>query len=118
MRIGGGTKTSKINKPGERLQAEDFAKLFSKNTPLIDTRSPLDFAQGSFPFAENLPLMRDKQRELVGICYKNQGQQQALDLGHKLVQGRLKQARLEAWLQCIKNNPHGALFCFRGGLRS
>ncbi|MBE8190517.1 MAG: tRNA 2-selenouridine(34) synthase MnmH [Candidatus Thioglobus sp.] len=100
------------------IQAEDFAKLFIKNTPLIDTRSPLEFAQGSFPFAKNLPLMSDKQRELVGICYKNQGQQSALDLGHKLVQGQLKQARLEAWLQFIKNNPHGALFCFRGGLRS
>ncbi len=53
-----------------------------------------------------------------GTCYKNKGQEQAIALGHELVQGEVKQARLDAWLEFIKNNPNGALYCFRGGLRS
>jgi len=62
--------------------------------------------------------MSDKERELVGTCYKNKGQEKAIELGHELVQGEVKQERLDAWLEFIKNNPNGALYCFRGGMRS
>ena len=96
----------------------DFTQLFTNNTPLIDTRAPLEFEHGAFPNTQNLPLINNQQRQQIGICYKNKGQQQALDLGHKLVHGAAKQARVSVWLEFIKNNPNGALYCFRGGLRS
>jgi len=102
----------------ELTQIEDFTQLFIGDTPLIDTRAPIEFEQGAFPNTSSLPLMSDKERELVGTCYKNKGQAKAIVLGHELVQGEIKQARLDAWLEFIKNNPNGALYCFRGGLRS
>lgn len=99
-------------------QIHDFTRLFTRDTPLIDARSPIEFAQGSFPLAQNLALMSDKQRELIGICYKNHGQENAIKLGHKLICGDVKAARIQAWLRFVKSHPDGALYCFRGGLRS
>ena len=102
----------------ELTKIDDFTQLFIGDTPLIDTRAPIEFDQGAFPFTQSLPLMSDSERELIGTCYKNKGQEQAVALGHELVQGEIKQARLDAWLEFIKNNPNGALYCFRGGMRS
>lgn len=96
----------------------DFTRLFKNDTALIDTRSPIEFEQGSFPCAKNLPLMNTKERELVGTCYKQKGQVKAIKLGNKLVSGERKNNRIEAWIEFIKKHPNGALYCFRGGLRS
>jgi tRNA 2-selenouridine synthase len=85
---------------------------------MIDTRAPIEFARGAFPGAVNLPLMTDEERERVGTCYKQYGQDAAIALGHKLVQGQVKESRLRAWLDFAKANPGGYLYCFRGGLRS
>ncbi len=104
--------------PKSLTQIEDFYSLVSNNTPMFDTRAPIEFAQGAFPHTHSLPLMSDKERELVGTCYKNKGQDKAVLLGHELVQGEVKQARLDAWLAFIKKHPNGALYCFRGGMRS
>jgi len=99
-------------------QLQDFRTLVTSDTPMFDTRAPIEFTQGAFPHTQNLPLMSDKERELVGTCYKNKGQDKAILLGHELVQGEVKQARLDAWLEFIKTHPDGALYCFRGGMRS
>ncbi|MCS5586180.1 MAG: tRNA 2-selenouridine(34) synthase MnmH [Gammaproteobacteria bacterium] len=104
--------------PSELTQIADFTQLFANDTALIDTRAPTEFDQGAFPHTTSLPLMSDRERELIGTCYKNKGQEKAIILGHELVQGKTKQARLNSWLEFIKNNPDGALYCFRGGLRS
>ncbi len=99
-------------------QIEDFHSLVINDTPMLDTRAPIEFAQGAFPHTQNLPIMNDKERELVGTCYKNKGQDDAILLGHKLLQGDTKQARIDAWIEFIKQHPNGALYCFRGGMRS
>jgi tRNA 2-selenouridine synthase len=104
--------------PKQLTQITEFSRLFSDNIALCDTRTPSEFEQGAFPHTDSLPLMSNKERALIGTCYKNQGQENAIILGHKLVQGKTKQQRIEAWLAFIKNNPNGALYCFRGGLRS
>ena len=99
-------------------QTHDYKSIFLNNAPLMDTRAPIEFIQGSFPTASNLPLMNDEERAAVGTCYKNKGQEAAVKLGHQLVSGEIKQARLDAWLAYVKANPEGYLFCFRGGMRS
>ncbi len=48
------------------------------------------------PGAINLPLMMDDERAAVGTCYKRQGADAALALGHRLVCGDIRQQRLEA----------------------
>ena len=97
---------------------EDFDSLFLAQTPLIDTRAPIEFLQGSVPGAINLPLMTDEERAAVGTCYKQEGQDAAVALGHRLVSGETKAARVAAWVAFSKAQPQGALFCFRGGMRS
>ncbi|MCF6217355.1 MAG: tRNA 2-selenouridine(34) synthase MnmH [Gammaproteobacteria bacterium] len=102
----------------ELPQVDDYSALFLDEVPMIDLRAPQEFEQGRFQNAINLPLMNDEERKLVGICYKEQGQQQAIALGHELVTGEVKQQRLERWLRFVEENPQGVLYCFRGGLRS
>lgn len=102
----------------ERINTEKYLELFLQDTPLIDTRAPVEFARGAFPGAVNLPLMMDDEREQVGTCYKEQGQHAAIELGHRLVQGEVKTQRVAAWLDFAQRHPNGYLYCFRGGLRS
>jgi len=97
---------------------DDYLSLFLQNRPMIDTRAPVEFAQGAFPNAVNLPLMSDEERARVGTCYKEQGQEAAIDLGHRLVSGKVKEQRVQAWLEFARAHPEGYLYCFRGGLRS
>ena len=97
---------------------DDYRQLLLDGTPMIDVRAPIEFASGALPNAVNLPLMSDDERHQVGICYKEQGQQAAIDLGHQLVQGDVKAQRIEAWQSFMSANPNAVLYCARGGLRS
>jgi tRNA 2-selenouridine synthase len=97
---------------------EDFKSLFLQDCPMIDVRAPIEFAQGAFPTAINLPILFDDEREQVGICYKQRGADAAEQLGHTLVSGATRDARLLAWQDVITNHPDALVYCFRGGLRS
>ena len=99
-------------------EIDDFESVLRSDTPLIDARSPTEFAKGSLPTAVNLPLMNNDEREAVGRCYKEQGQDAAIRLGHELVAGNLREERVRAWQTFAARYPDGALFCFRGGMRS
>ncbi|WP_312270947.1 tRNA 2-selenouridine(34) synthase MnmH [Pseudomonas sp.] len=101
-----------------RDDARDYRSLFLSGVPLMDVRAPVEFSKGAFPGATNRPLMNDIERQKVGTCYKLKGQQAALELGHSLVSGKLKEARVQAWAEFAEANPEGYLYCFRGGLRS
>ncbi|WOJ92553.1 tRNA 2-selenouridine(34) synthase MnmH [Congregibacter variabilis] len=101
-----------------RGDSADYARLFLADTPLLDTRAPTEFAAGAFPCAQSLPLMSDDERAAVGTCYKQQGQEAAIALGHQLVAGDLREQRMTRWKQFASEHPDGYLYCFRGGLRS
>lgn len=96
----------------------DFKSIILNSIPLIDVRSPAEFYKGSFPHAINLPLMSDEERHIVGICYKEKGEEEALALGYELVGGSSRESRVKAWFDFIDNNPTTMLYCFRGGSRS
>tara|TARA_R110002094_G_C4896488_1_gene210040 strand:+ start:279 stop:1409 length:1131 start_codon:yes stop_codon:yes gene_type:complete len=108
----------KLQAAAQISDTDDYAQIFLNDTPMIDTRAPVEFAKGAFPGSVNLPLMSDQERELVGTCYKRQGQQSAIELGHQLVSGELKQQRVNAWSDFARQHPDGHIYCFRGGLRS
>jgi tRNA 2-selenouridine synthase len=101
-----------------RPNTQNYEHLLRADIPLIDVRAPVEFAQGAMPAASNLPLMSDDERAAVGTCFKQRGQQAAIELGHSLVNGELREARLQAWLEQATQNPQGYLCCARGGLRS
>lgn len=96
----------------------DYREIFLNDLPMMDARAPVEFSKGAFPGVLNLPLMDDSERQRVGTCYKQHGQDAAIALGHQLVSGQVKAERVAAWAAFAKANPHGYLYCFRGGLRS
>jgi len=102
----------------ELPQSSDFRSIVLNNTPLIDVRAPVEFEKGAFPHAVNLPLMSNEERHVVGIKYKEEGNAEAVKLGHALVSGHVKEARLKAWTDFIASHPDAMLYCFRGGQRS
>lgn len=104
----------KMNSLSDELAISEILK----KTPVFDVRSPVEFAQGSIPGAINLPLLSDSERHEVGLCYKQNGQAAAIQLGERLVSGAVRSERLTAWTNFARENPSAILYCFRGGLRS
>ncbi len=102
--------------PGETVN--DFRQLFLSGCALLDVRAPVEFDKGAFPTSVNLPLMSDEERHLVGIRYKEQGQDSAIALGAELVTPDLQAQRVKSWAAFVQANPDAHLYCFRGGLRS
>lgn len=101
-----------------RPNSAHYRDIFLNDLPLMDVRAPVEYTKGAFPHTLNLPLMNDIERQKVGTCYKQHGQDAAIELGHQLVRGALKAERIEAWAAFARANPDGYLYCFRGGLRS
>lgn len=102
----------------ELPQTEDFERIFLEDVPLMDVRAPVEFTDGAFPQAINLPLIDDLERHHIGTTYKEQGQDAAIAEGLQRVSGELKQQRIAAWKDFALRHPEGVLYCFRGGMRS
>ena len=98
--------------------ADDCAEILAGARPLIDVRAPSEFIRGALPEAVNLPLLNDDERAAVGTMYKRHGRSAAIELGHRLVCGDVKQARVEGWRAFVESHPDAAIYCARGGLRS
>ncbi|MBA8009202.1 tRNA 2-selenouridine(34) synthase MnmH [Klebsiella grimontii] len=101
-----------------QLVPQNIRQILASDTPLIDVRAPIEFRQSAMPAAVNLPLMNDDERAAVGTCYKRQGPEAALALGHQLVSGEIRASRLAAWKEACARYPEGYLCCARGGQRS
>ena len=103
----------------KNFSAQNLPLLFSQNYNFIDVRAPIEFAAGSIPGAINLPLINNDERHLIGTVYKTKGQNAAVELGHQLVSGEIREQRLDAWLKAFQLKPNNTvIYCFRGGLRS
>ncbi len=97
----------------QRLGIEAFLQ---GQGPVLDVRSPAEFAQGHLPGAINLPLFSDEERASVGTTYKTLGRQRAVDLGLGLIG-----PRLQALGEQLRHHARGhdlRLYCWRGGMRS
>lgn len=98
--------------------ASDCAEILALARPLIDVRAPGEYIRGALPEAVNLPLLNDEERAAVGTTYKRRGRATAIELGHRLVCGDVKRARVEGWCAFVEAHPDAAIYCARGGLRS
>ncbi len=118
---------------------EAFLPLLA-HMPLVDVRSPGEFAQGHIPGAVNVPLFEDAERAEVGTLYNRKGRQAAVLrglalVGPKLVSlaqgaraayddfshaGRKSAAGREGREDAAPahDSPQLALHCARGGMRS
>lgn len=88
----------------------------------LDVRSPSEYAAGHIPGAYSLPLLSDAERHEVGLCYKQRGADEALDLAWLYVG-----PKIPALLKDLRALSQGAgvgeakpwmVYCWRGGQRS
>lgn len=100
------------------MTTKNYEDIILGNRALLDVRAPIEFSKGAFPGSVNVPILNDKERHLIGITYKEEGNAKATQLGYELVSGDIKESRVQAWLSFFKENPDGYLYCFRGGSRS
>lgn len=91
-------------------------EFLQSTSPIIDVRSPGEFAQGHIPGAFNLPLLDNNERAEVGTLYKQKGKEAAFQLGLKFVGPKLS-ALIDS-ANKISANREIRLYCARGGLRS
>ncbi|MEA5521653.1 tRNA 2-selenouridine(34) synthase MnmH [Limnoraphis robusta Tam1] len=83
---------------------------------ILDVRSPAEYTQGHIPGAISFPLFSDQERAQVGICYKQKGRDQAVELGFALVGPRC--ADLIAQARILAPDGKIRIYCWRGGMRS
>ncbi|MEA1877777.1 MAG: tRNA 2-selenouridine(34) synthase MnmH [Bacteroidota bacterium] len=87
-----------------------------KQLPVVDVRSPAEFLKGHIPGAINLPLFENKEREIVGILYKNKSRQEAIRKGLEIV-GPKMTALVDQAIDLAKTGAI-QIYCWRGGMRS
>jgi len=98
--------------------SDDFRSIVLNETPLLDVRAPIEFDKGAFLNATNIAILEDKERELIGTRYKEQGNSSAVALAEELIKQEGKQLRVKKWQAYLAKNPNAFLYCFRGGQRS
>jgi tRNA 2-selenouridine synthase len=98
--------------------SDDFLSIVLNETPLLDVRAPVEFNKGAFLNAVNLPILTDRERELVGTEYKEHGNEAAVALAERLIKNEGKEQRVALWQAYLREHPDAKLYCFRGGQRS
>ncbi|HEY8929380.1 MAG TPA: tRNA 2-selenouridine(34) synthase MnmH [Mucilaginibacter sp.] len=97
------------------ISIDNFLKL-KECIPLIDVRTPAEFAQGHVPNAFNIPLFNNEERVKVGTTYKQVGREEAILLGFDLTGSKWSGFIKEALV--IAPGKKIAVHCWRGGMRS
>jgi tRNA 2-selenouridine synthase len=82
----------------------------------LDVRSESEWAEGAIPGFHNDPILINSERQAVGLCYKQQGQEAAFALGHQLT-APYKIERVARW-QHLASGQSLMVACWRGGARS
>ncbi len=85
--------------------------------PLVDARSPSEFAEDHLPGAMNLPVLDDAERARVGTLHREHGSFAANRDGAALVSRRIA-AMLEGPLAGAPKDWSPIVYCWRGGSRS
>ncbi len=99
----------------QRLPAIEFLKK-AQQLPVIDVRSPKEFAHGHIPGAYSLPLFDDLERAEVGILYHKSGREEAVKKGLEIVGPKMR-AYVDEALK-LATNGELLVYCWRGGMRS
>jgi tRNA 2-selenouridine synthase len=101
--------------PSERINIQQYFS-FKADYVVIDVRSPIEFLQGHFPKAYNIPLFSNEERATVGTIYKQQGKELAVEKGFAFVSPKL--LKYIEIAKAAAPQKKIILHCFRGGMRS
>jgi tRNA 2-selenouridine synthase len=97
-------------------QLLSFTEFLQQSSVILDVRSPAEFTQGHIPGAVSFPLFSDDERAQVGICYKQEGRDRAVELGFALAGPKF--AGFIAHARQLAPDGQVRLHCWRGGMRS
>ena len=92
-----------------------FADLAAE-LPVIDVRSPAEYAKGHISRAISIPLFNNEERAIVGTLYVQSGREHAIRQGLEIAGGKFK-----GFIEAVETAVPGkelALHCWRGGMRS
>ena len=120
--------------PIQKITIEEFLSL-AKQHPVIDVRSPGEFAHAHIPSAISLPLFTDEERKEVGTAYKQQSREVAIKIGLDFFGPKMRKMVEEAESivsgftlndskenERLKNEQQETknilVHCWRGGMRS
>ena len=93
------------------------AEIRKHDLSIVDLRSPKEFALGSVPGAINLPLLDDRERHEVGLCYKSEGKCEAVALGLEYFSQK-SEFFCASLREYSSSTGQVAIYCWRGGMRS
>ena len=86
------------------------------SSPIVDLRSPSEFEKGRVVGADNVPLLDNHARELVGRTYKELGKGAAVDLGIELFEPAARP--FLGQIDVVSPGKTLLVYCARGGMRS
>ena len=93
-----------------------IADFLSAPGAILDVRSPAEHEQGCLPGAVSFPLFSNEERAQVGTCYKQQGRDEAVELGLSIASPKL--VSFVAQAKALAPDRVVRVHCWRGGMRS
>lgn len=97
------------------LSIEAFL-LRRETTPIVDVRTPAEFAIGHIEGAVNIPLFSNEERAEIGTLYKQKSKEQAVMRGLEIIGPKM--AILTKQAKEVSKNKQLLVYCWRGGMRS
>lgn len=98
------------------LSIDDFL-VRARELPVLDVRTPAEFASGHIPWARNFPLFSDEERAEVGTVYARHGREKAVRLGLERVAPKMTDLA-DSLIEAARGSGGELLIhCWRGGMR-
>ena len=117
----------------QKITITEFLEL-AQIYPVLDVRSPAEYAQAHIPGAHSIPLFNDEERKTVGTAYKQQSRETAIKIGLDFFGSKMRSIVEEAerfvnisaekrgseyYKSYEKQETRNILVhCWRGGMRS
>ncbi|HEX7065588.1 MAG TPA: tRNA 2-selenouridine(34) synthase MnmH [Bacillales bacterium] len=93
-------------------------ELLDSASPVVDVRTPKEFAEFRIPGAVNLPIFSNEERVQVGTTYTQEDPNSAKHLGLELVSGKLPELFQQIKALYEEKGERVIIHCWRGGMRS
>ncbi|MBU0457167.1 MAG: tRNA 2-selenouridine(34) synthase MnmH [Nanoarchaeota archaeon] len=96
-----------------KISIEEAFKL--KSAVFIDARTPKEFSEDHIIGAINIPLLSDEERHEIGIIYKQQSREKAIEKGMEIFPSKIPNI-----YNTVKDHKDKTIivYCARGGMRS
>jgi len=109
--------------PVQKISIQQFLQ-FRDQYPVLDVRSPGEYAHAHIPGACSFPLFTDEERKVVGTLYKQEGKQKAVKAGLAFFGPKMVSMVETVEQKLTEQGPAGQgagpviVHCWRGGMRS